>query len=264
MGTLDQDPKLSPAPDSNRRGNPLPKQPRKWPGLPPHLQRKGSLERRQMAASTHSILMACNRVSYTYVTTHFLIWFLFQTPFQDPIHLKMSSLDRSLLYAWPWNKWFDVLSICLDLKWECEFAFQKGNTIWETVKPDFFTKGNESRSWKAWWSASQERTLPVPGRGHCLSLGWLGGLWDRSKWSCALHPLRSKLSFWTKYWSNRWLVSAARTFYLEMRAVSILRGQELTVSPCFCMTSLNYMATNEIWILLVISDLFLCRQLLQF
>lgn len=49
----------------------------------------------------------------------------------------MSSLDRSLLYAWPWNKWFDVLSICLDLKWECEFAFQKGNTIWETVKPDF-------------------------------------------------------------------------------------------------------------------------------
>lgn len=28
---------------------------------------------RKMAASTHSILMAYNRVSYTYVTTHFLI-----------------------------------------------------------------------------------------------------------------------------------------------------------------------------------------------
>lgn len=37
------------------------------------LAEKGSLEMKQMAASTHSILMACNRVGYTYVTTHFLI-----------------------------------------------------------------------------------------------------------------------------------------------------------------------------------------------
>lgn len=37
------------------------------------LAEKGSLELKQMAASIHSILMACNRVSYTYVTTHFLI-----------------------------------------------------------------------------------------------------------------------------------------------------------------------------------------------
>lgn len=37
------------------------------------LAEKRSLEWRQMAASTHSVLMASNRVSYTYVTTHFLI-----------------------------------------------------------------------------------------------------------------------------------------------------------------------------------------------
>ena len=61
---------------------------RKMAQPPFKLAEKGSLELREMASSTHSILMACNRVGYTYVTTHFLIWFLFQTPFQDPIHLK--------------------------------------------------------------------------------------------------------------------------------------------------------------------------------
>lgn len=46
---------------------------KKMAQLPFKFAEKGSLELKQMAASTHSILMACNRVSYTYVTTHFLI-----------------------------------------------------------------------------------------------------------------------------------------------------------------------------------------------
>lgn len=47
--------------------------PKKMARPPFTLAEKGSLEWRQMAASTHSILMACNRIGYTYVTTHFLI-----------------------------------------------------------------------------------------------------------------------------------------------------------------------------------------------
>lgn len=39
------------------------------------------------------------------------------------------------------------------------------------------------------------------------------------------HPLRFKLSFWIKYVSDHWLISEARIFYLETRAIFTPRGQ---------------------------------------
>lgn len=59
------------APGSHRRAMPC-----SQPGTarpPLGVPGKGSLELKQMVASAHSILMACHRVSHTYVTTHFLI-----------------------------------------------------------------------------------------------------------------------------------------------------------------------------------------------
>lgn len=41
MGTLDWDPKVSPAPSSNRAGSNLPEQSGKWPSLHSSSQRKG-------------------------------------------------------------------------------------------------------------------------------------------------------------------------------------------------------------------------------
>lgn len=60
-------------PQFKQNGQSLTQTAKKMARPPFALAEKGSLERRQMAASTHSILMACNRVGYTYVTTHFLI-----------------------------------------------------------------------------------------------------------------------------------------------------------------------------------------------
>lgn len=114
----------------------------------------------------------------------------------------------------------------------------------------FFTKRNESYTWKSWWSAS-------PGRDTACPWGDLEAYWVNQNYLVHSIPLRFKLSFWIKYLSNHWLASEAGIFYLETRAVFTLRGKGHTISLCFCMTSFSYMDTNEIWNLLMISDFFL-------
>lgn len=60
------------SPSSSSTGRTIPNSQANGPASV-QLAQKGSLKLKQMAASTHSIVTACNRVSYTYVTTHFLI-----------------------------------------------------------------------------------------------------------------------------------------------------------------------------------------------
>lgn len=62
-----------PHPQFEQNGQCLTQVAKKMAPPPFKLAEKGSLELKQMVASTHSILMACNRVSYTCVTTQFLI-----------------------------------------------------------------------------------------------------------------------------------------------------------------------------------------------
>ena len=81
----------------------------------------------------------------------------------------MSSLDRSLLYAWLWNQWFGVLSIHLDLRNSVNLHFRKGIIL--------CGKHRQARLFRERWELYLESLMVSPPcEEHCLSLGWPGGI----------------------------------------------------------------------------------------
>lgn len=183
------------------------------------LAKKGSLELRQMAASTHSFLMACNGVSYTYVTTHFFNLILVSNTFSRPNTSKkchhligrysMPGLETSdsmcWVFTWIWNK-------------SVNLHFRKGILCGKHRQARFFTKRKESCTWKAWWSAS-------PGRASACPWDDLEANWINQNHSVHSIPLRFKLSFWIKYLSNHWLIFWSKNFLFGNQSYIHTEGQ---------------------------------------
>ena len=151
-------------------------------------------------------------------------------------------------------------SVCWVFTWirdSVNLHFRKGIMLCgKHRQARLFTERDESWTWKASWSASLRGTLLVPGM-----------TWRHVEY---IRIIQYTQSLWGSSWASESNIYQTidlflkQDFYLETRAVFTLRGRGHTISLCFCMTSLNYMDTNEIWNLLMISDFFLCRQLLQF
>lgn len=185
--------------------------------------------------------MACNRVSYTYVTTHFLIWFLFQTPFRDPGHVRN-------VITW------EVATLCLALGISCEMWWvftwiwsksvnlhcRKGAWLGRCGPTGAILKGKESCPWKASFTASSP-ACPLMAARHLESIVHT---------LCAQFPVGFHLRFsikLTDFWCKNFLF-----------------GCYTYVHTTQWRTPLCCVQRNEVRNLLMTSDLFLRGPLLQF
>lgn len=130
----------------------------------------------------------------------------------------MSSLDRLLLCAWPWNQWFKSW-VFTWIRDSVNLHFRKGIMLCgKHRQARLFTERDERWTWKPSWSASPRRgTLLVPGM-----------TWRHVEY---IRIIQYTQSLWGSSWASESNIYQTidlflkQTSILETRAVFTLRGR---------------------------------------
>lgn len=164
MGTLDWDPNVRPAPNSNRAGSNFPNSQENGPASiqarregVSGIEGNGVLNTFHFNGLQQSRLHICNHSFFNLI--------LVSNTFSGPNTSKKCHhlIGRYSMPAWPWNQWFGVLSIHLDLRNSVNLHFRKGIILCgKHRQARLFRERDESCTWKVWWSALPARNTACP------------------------------------------------------------------------------------------------------